>query len=135
MSARAAKTAAMREAAPKPRRPTSLPLGHEVLDPGPLQGSPVDKDLVIEAVRAALQAVEDHPVKGTEFIGRRTYRDLPREGELDYAIAQEAQRAARELLAADDAAREHQRAVDERIAQVYASQAQSFDEQEEDEAD
>lgn len=117
---------------PRRTRETTLPPDHEVLSPGPLRGSPVDKDVVIEAVKAALQAVEEHPIKGTEFLGRRTRADLPREGEKDYAIAQEAQKAARELLAADDAAREDQRAVDERIAQVYASEAASF-EQEDDE--
>lgn len=118
---------------PRRSRETSLPADHEQLDTGPLKGEPVEKDMVIEAVRAALQAVEEHPLKGRAVLGRRNLVDLPQEGDLDYAIAQEAQKAAREVLEADATAREEQREVDERIAQVYASEAQdaAADEEEE----
>src|SRR5205814_8456624 len=107
----------------------------EVLPTPELRGSPVEKEIVIEAVKAALQAVEQHPIKGTASITPRSHTDLPQEGEHDYSIAQEAQKAARELLAADSQAREEQRVVDERIAQVYASEAKSFEEEESASAD
>jgi hypothetical protein len=116
-------------------RSTTLPPDHEVLPTPELRGTPVDKEIVIEAVKAALQAVEEHPMKGASTVTPRSHTDLPQEGELDFTIAQEAQKAARELLAADDAAREEQRAVDERIAQVYASEAQSFEEEKDKEED
>jgi hypothetical protein len=111
---------------PRRKRETTLPPGHETLEMGPLKGEPAEKNMVIEAVRAALQAVEEHPIKGRAVLGRRNLVDLPQEGDLDYAIAQEAQRAVQEVLAADETAREEQREVDERIAQVYSSEAQEL---------
>ncbi len=120
---------------PRRTRSTTLPQDHEVLPTPELRGTPVDREIVIEAVKAALQAVEEHPMKGAPTVAPRSHSDPPQEGELDFTIAQEAQKAARELLAADDAAREEQRAVDERIAQVYASEAQSFDEDKDEDED
>jgi hypothetical protein len=109
------------------KRPkTSLPPDHEVLDPGPLRGEPVDKGTVIEAIRAAFKADEEHPVRGREFLGARSPVDVPQEGEVDYARAVEAQKAAAEVLARAEMAGEEQKAVDERIAEVYSSIARDF---------
>lgn len=119
--------------APRRTRDTTLPPDHEILDQGPLKGDPVQKELVIEAVRAALQAVEQHPIKGAPVLERRNLVDLPKEGDIDYAIAQEAQKAARELLDADAQAAAERREVDERIAQVYASEAKTAVENEDEE--
>jgi len=119
--------------APRRTRDTTLPPDHELLDQGPLKGDPVQKELVIEAVRAALHAVEQHPMKGSSVLDRRNLVELPKEGEIDFAIAQEAQKSARELLDADAAVASERREVDERIAQVYASEAQGSAEDDEDE--
>jgi hypothetical protein len=116
------------ESVPRRTRPTSLPPDHEVLDPGPQRGEPVDKGTVIEAIRAAFKADEEHPVRGREFLGARSPVDVPQEGEVDYARAVESQRAAAEVLARADLVGEEQKAVDERIAEVYARDAWDSDE-------
>ena len=68
------------------------------------------------------------------MLDRRNLVDLPKEGEIDFAIAQEAQKSARELLDADAAVASERREVDERIAQVYASEAHgSADDDDDDE--
>jgi hypothetical protein len=116
------------ESVPRRTRPTSLPPDHEILDPGPLRGEPVDKGTVIEAIRAAFKADEEHPVRGREFLGARSPVDVPQEGEVDYARAVESQRAAAEVLARADLVSEERKAVDERIAEVYARDAWDSDE-------
>jgi hypothetical protein len=115
------------------KRPkTSLPPDHEVLDPGPMRGEPVDKGTVIEAIRAAFKADEEHPVRGREFLGARSPVDVPQEGDVDYARAIESQKAAAEVLAGAEMAGEERKAVDDRIAEVYAREARySMDDEEE----
>jgi len=101
-----------------------LPPDHEVLAPSvDAKGEAIDKKVAIEAIRAAFEAEADHPVKGREFLGVRGRADVPREGEIDYAYAVEAARAAREIIDADTAARARAAEVDERIAQVYNDEA------------
>jgi hypothetical protein len=114
---------------PRRKRATSLPEDHEILDPGPMRGEPVDKGTVIEAVRAAFKADEEHPVRGREFLGARSPVDVPKEGEVDYARAVESQRAAAEVLARADMVGEERKAVDERIAEVYARDAWESEEE------
>jgi hypothetical protein len=104
------------------KRPTTtLPPDHEVLvKVEELRGQPVDKQIAIEAIRAAFEADAEHPVRGRERIGPPN-RILPsKPGDLDYAIAQEHQAAAREIIDAGLAARERDNQVDERIAKIYS---------------
>jgi hypothetical protein len=95
-----------------------------------MRGEPVDKGTVIEAIRAAFKADEEHPVRGREFLGARSPVDVPQEGDVDYARAVEAQKAAAEVLARAEMVGEERKAVDDRIAEVYAGSARDFDEDE-----
>jgi hypothetical protein len=105
------------------RPKSSLPPGHELLDAGPLRGEPVDQATVIEAVRAAFRAGEEHPVRGREFLGVRSPITPPQDGEIDFARAVEAQKAAVDVLEKAAMVGEAQKAVDDRIAEVYAGEA------------
>ena len=62
-------------------------------------------------------------MKGREFLGVRGRADVPQEGEIEFAYAEEAQRAAREIIDADTQARAQAAEVDERIAKVYKDEA------------
>lgn len=96
---------------------TSLPEDHEVLfDVSELPSEKVDKQIAIEAIRAAFQAEKEHPIRGKEHLGHRSRQEIPVEGDIDYAYAQEAQRAAQEVIAADSAARARDADTEQRIA-------------------
>ena len=96
---------------------TSLPEDHEVLfDVSELPAQKVDKQVAIEAIRAAFQAEKENPVRGKEHFGARSRQEIPVKGEIDYAHAQAAQRAAQEVIAADSAARARDADTEQRIA-------------------
>jgi len=90
-----------------------------LVDFSTLKGEQVDKQIAIQAIRAAFAAEQEHPVTGTEHIGPRTRQEIPMEGEIDFAYAQETQRAAQEVIAADSSARARDQQVEDRIAEVY----------------
>ncbi|MEE2900914.1 MAG: hypothetical protein VYC39_01230, partial [Myxococcota bacterium] len=96
---------------------SSLPEDHEVLfDVSSLPSKKVDKQVAIEAIRAAFQAEKENPIRGKEHFTPRSRQELPVEGDIDYAYAQEAQRAAQEVIAADTAARARDADTEQRIA-------------------
>ncbi|MCB9652228.1 MAG: hypothetical protein H6730_37340, partial [Deltaproteobacteria bacterium] len=103
------------------RRETSLPPDHEVLPMEVGPGVPADPEVTAQAIRAAFEATQKFPVKGREVFGRSRI-DLPQEGDADYERARQAQEAAEEVIRAAESLLQEQRAVDERIAQVYASE-------------
>ncbi len=113
---------AIKVVARKVRPSTSLPPDHEVLPLSRTPPQPADPEIVAQAIRAAFEAKKEHPIAGRDFPGVRSRLDVPVEGDRDFAVAQDAQRAAQEVLAAAERAVAEHEAVQARVDAVYTGQ-------------
>lgn len=78
-----------------------------------------DKELTKQALKAALEAAKEHPVRGREFFGERTHAQVPKKGDMDYAVAEQMAEAVREVLAASDESLARDKANQAKVDRVY----------------
>ncbi|MBI2374383.1 MAG: hypothetical protein HYV07_10350 [Deltaproteobacteria bacterium] len=96
---KAAKKTSAKPSTGTARGRSTLPPDHEVLPMSYGPGERVAPAVAAQAIREALKARDEHPIEGREFTGVRSRGNMPVEGDRDFVLAQEARRAAEEVVA------------------------------------